>query len=467
MHFSIPDTQDFKDETGSSFTSFNIHINGVFHCTVRYSLLHNFHEQLKKEFGTDTLPPFPPKKLLPLSSQKLDERRLMLERYIQTASQNPAIANSDIFNSFLLNAQQETQKESPENVTLDIFLMNGHKISLNITSTDQTEDILEALASQIDLPDDFVYYFGLYLVKKEDKGDNSIVRKLQEFESPYISLKSANKEGTFRIVLRKSYWDSSFDDELLENKVAMNLLYVQAVSDIERQWTQASKDQIKHLNTLQQRGSKREYLRLARTLKHYGYMQFGPAITDYPHPNCRVIVVAGNKELNFRIQVSQDTMKEGVFKITRIRCWRITTTVSESNDGLRNEKSVLELSFEYLMAKDTLQWISVKSEQAILMSMCLQGMVEELIMKKQGKKIKKPQDRVRRSKKTFSRDSSIPMGLGRQSSTENHITEEPVRTVNKTITKFSDLRISKGKGAQNGESVTNTAFDSAIGDDDL
>ena len=29
-----------------------------------------------------------------------------------------------------------------------------------------------------------------------------------------------------------------------------------------------------------------------------------------------------------------------------------------------------------------------------------------------------PQDRVRRSKKTFSRDSSIPMGLGRQSSTE-------------------------------------------------
>ena len=48
-----------------------------------------------------------------------------------------------------------------------------------------------------------------------------------------------------------------------------------------------------------------QYLRLARTLKHYGYMQFSPAITDYPHPDCRVIVSAGNKELNFRIQVSQ------------------------------------------------------------------------------------------------------------------------------------------------------------------
>ena len=31
----------------------------------------------------------------------------------------------------------------------------------------------QAVSSQIDLPDDFVYYFGLYLVKKQDKGDNA------------------------------------------------------------------------------------------------------------------------------------------------------------------------------------------------------------------------------------------------------------------------------------------------------
>ena len=30
-----------------------------------------------------------------------------------------------------------------------------------------------------------------------------------------------------RLLYIYSYWDSSFDDELLENKVAMNLLYVQ------------------------------------------------------------------------------------------------------------------------------------------------------------------------------------------------------------------------------------------------
>lgn len=445
MHFSIPDTQEIKDGSGGTYTSFNIHINGVFHCTARFSLLHSFHEQLKKEFGVNALPPFPPKKLFPISGPKLDERRLMLERYIQIVSQEVAIANSDIFNSFLLTAQQETQKEQPENVNLDVYLMNGHKITVNIISTDQTEDVLETVANQIDLPDDFVYYFGLFLVKKEEDGETSIVRKLQDFESPYISLKSADKQSVHRIVLRRSYWDSSFDDELLASKVAMNLLYVQAVSDIDRQWTLATKEQKEHLKSLQQKGSKREFLRLARTLKHYGYMQFHPCTADYPQPNSQVVIAAGNKELNFRIHLKPDTVKEGVFKITRIRCWRITTTVADNTD---QQNSLLELSFEYLIAKDTLQWITIQSDQAILMSMCLQGMVEELIMKKKDKRIKKPADRVRRGRKSFPRENSIPSGLSHSSSSE-------------------DLKLSKGKAGPNGDSVTNTAFEDAIGDDDL
>lgn len=64
---------------------YNIHINGVFHCTVRYKQLHNLHEQLKKVFGNESLPSFPPKKLLPLSSSQLEERRILLEKYIQTS----------------------------------------------------------------------------------------------------------------------------------------------------------------------------------------------------------------------------------------------------------------------------------------------------------------------------------------------------------------------------------------------
>ncbi|XP_077990465.1 sorting nexin-17-like [Glandiceps talaboti] len=402
MHFSIPDTQDIKGEGNSTFTAYNIHVNGVFHCAVRYSQLHDFHEKLKKEYGNAVPGVFPPKKILSLTPMQVDERREKLEKYIQAVSQDTRLASGPLFNGFFLSAQQETQKQDAEDVQLDLYLLNGHKITVQISSTDQTDDVLEVVASQIELTDDFVYYFALFLIK-EEAPSFSIVRKMQDFESPYISLKTAGNKH--RIVLRKSFWDSAYDDDLLEDRVAMNLLYVQAVSDIERNWTLATKEQSARLESLKSKGSKKEYLRLARTLKYYGFVHFKPCTADYPAKNTKVLIAAGSKELNFRVRSEDGQMKEGSFKVTRMRCWRITTTVSDPNsDSEDSDKATdLELSFEYLVARDKLQWISVQSDQAILISICLQGMVDELIMKKQGGRMKRPQDRVRGRRSDFKR----------------------------------------------------------------
>ena len=46
---------------------------------------------------------------------------------------------------------------------------------------------------------------------------------------------------------------------------------------------------------------------------------------------------------------------------------------------MKAEGSKLELSFEYLVTPETLEWVRLVSGQAILMSMCLQSMVEELV----------------------------------------------------------------------------------------
>lgn len=48
----------------------------------------------------------------------------------------------------------------------------------------------------------------------------------------------------------------------------------------------------------------------------------------------------------------------------------------------------MDLSFEYLMSKEKLQWITITSEQAILMSVCLQSIVDELMLKKTGARIR-------------------------------------------------------------------------------
>jgi len=82
-----------------------------------------------------------------LTATQQEERRLALEKYIQSIGQNIATNNSEILNGFLLSAQQETVEGLSEQETLDIFLMNGSKISLNISPGEHSGEVLK------------VYYF--------------------------------------------------------------------------------------------------------------------------------------------------------------------------------------------------------------------------------------------------------------------------------------------------------------------
>ncbi|CAG2059054.1 unnamed protein product [Timema podura] len=189
-----------------------------------------------------------------------------------------------------------------------------------------TEQFLpfQKVCQQINLPVVYVYYFSLFLIKREEDGSITVLRKLQDFESPYISQKSI--KGVNRVTLRKSYWDPGYDLELMSDSVALNLLYVQTVADVEHGWVLTNKETQQRLALLQARGAKQEYLELARELKYYGFLQFRSCFCDYPQPGSMVVVSVGNRELNLRVRFGDNQeMKEGSFKVTRMRCWRITT----------------------------------------------------------------------------------------------------------------------------------------------
>lgn len=371
--------------------AYSIHVNGVLHCRVRYSQLYGLHEQLRKEYGNNVLPHFPPKKIFTLTTAEVEQRREQLEKYIQSVRQDSLLGSSEAFNSFLRKAQQETQQIPTQEVQLDVYLSNGQKVKVNIFSSDQTEDVLEAVAAKLDLPDDLVGYFSLFLIREGCDGGCSFVRKLQEFELPYISVTSL-KNAEYKIVLRKSYWDSAYDNDVMENRIGLNLLYAQTVADIERGWVLVNKEQHRQLKSLQEKGSKKEFIGLAQTLKYYGYIKFDPCITDFPEKGCHVIVSAGNNELNFHVKLPNEQIKEGSFKVTRMRCWRVTSSVPLANGTASSPgktETKLELAFEYLMSKDRLQWVTISSPQAIMMSISLQAMVDELMVKKSGGNIKK------------------------------------------------------------------------------
>ena len=137
-----------------------------------------------------------------------------------------------------------------------------------------------------------------------------------------------------------------------------------------------------------------QFLRLAQTLRHYGYLRFDACVADFPEKDCPVVVSAGNSELSLQLRLPGQQLREGSFRVTRMRCWRVTSSVplpsgGTSSPGRGRGEVRLELAFEYLMSKDRLQWVTITSPQAIMMSICLQSMVDELMVKKSGGSIRK------------------------------------------------------------------------------
>ncbi|XP_014250419.1 sorting nexin-17 [Cimex lectularius] len=476
MHFSIPSTEECNGQ-GGTYTGFHIHINGEYHCTVRYKQLYNLCEQLKRISEDENFPPFPSKKYWPLTPNQLEERRSQLEKYIQAVGQSYSTPCKELFNGFLLAAQQESTGERARGVSIDVFLLNGFKITVNANSNDRSNSVLENACSQINLPSVYVYYFSLFLIKKEENGELSIIRKLQDFESPYLTQKNISEN--LKIMIRKSYWDPGYDLELMHDKYALNLLYVQTVSDIKRGWILCNKETSEQLATLQSRGAKREYLELARTLKYYGYIQFKECICDYPTPDSKVIVSAGQRELNLRIEAAGGEIKERAFKVTRMRCWRIIThndIIETDEETVLQRDPQLDLSFEYLIAKDNLQWITITSEQAILMAVCLQSIVDELLLKKSSANFKQPKDYHYGSFSYMKRDgSSEPTNLSKSisssldpvTSPQNGTPRSPSRTEPTMSMKRLSEKLSNLKNKQRPQPlVENDAFE-GIGDEDL
>ncbi|GFS61929.1 sorting nexin-17, partial [Nephila pilipes] len=144
----------------------------------------------RREFGPNSLPPFPPKKLLPLTPTQTEERRAQLEKFVQLVSQDQRISTSDVFTGFLLSAQQETQNAKEEIISLDIHLMNWQKITVRVSSLARTSTVMEAVCKFLKLDEKYMSYFCIYLVSKCNN-ELSVERRLQDFESAYLSLKSA------------------------------------------------------------------------------------------------------------------------------------------------------------------------------------------------------------------------------------------------------------------------------------
>lgn len=114
--------------------------------------------------------------------------------------QDPVFSKSDLLRIFLLNAQQESSFVESSEIVLDVYLLNGYRISVSCYTTECSSKVLEKACNQIDLSRDYTYYFSLFLMRKENDGGITLTRKLMDFEAPYISQRLAED---CKVVIRK------------------------------------------------------------------------------------------------------------------------------------------------------------------------------------------------------------------------------------------------------------------------
>lgn len=382
MYISIADSREETktSESGdvSKFVVYNIHINGTYHCSARFSKLHELYETLKREFGAGLLGEFPRKTIFYMRPEESAQRRKLLEKFLQNIARNPHIVKGSTFQNFLLNAQSEVQRDPEENVQLEVYLPNGKSLTVDILSTNQTDDVLETVCSVLEMSPDLTYYFALYLV--EDMTGRNVLRRLQDFECPYVSIQRADSEN--RIQLRRAYWDAQCEITIMQNPISLNLLYVQAINDIKSGALVVDPRVADELAVSRTHGDKVRFLTIARDLPGYCYESFGQAITSYPEEGTKCFMFIGRGEI---LCIDDLAHREYRFRVDRIRSWRTYT----------NEEEVeLEIEFHLEHTTDKMRWIQFRVRNCIHAAMCLQFMVEETIRIRDRTPLRRPVDRV-------------------------------------------------------------------------
>ncbi|XP_069847927.1 sorting nexin-31 isoform X5 [Dipodomys merriami] len=339
MHFCIPVSQQRPDGLGGRYVLYSVYLDGFLFCRVRYSQLHRWNEQLKRVFG-NCLPPFPPKYYLAMTTSMANERRDQLEQYLQTVTADPDVLRSDVSIEFLRLVQ----------------LVVSHRLGLCR---------------------ELIGYFGLFLLQFYKNGKLSVVKKLADFELPYVSLQSSEVENC-KAGLRKWYLDPALDSMLMDCRAAVDLLFMQAVQDIKKEWAKPTPAQREELEALQKEENQTKFLELSRDVQHYGCMQLDPCTCDSPEPGCGVVLSVGNNAISCCITLPDNQTQEVLFQMSRVKCWQVTFlgTLLDMDGPQRTLNQNLELRFQY--SEDSRwQWFVIYTKQAFLLSSCLKKMISE------------------------------------------------------------------------------------------
>ncbi|CAI8006741.1 Sorting nexin-17 [Geodia barretti] len=378
MLVQIPSISDAVDDRGRLYKVFNIYIGGHYHCSLRYSHLLHFSQELGRNFDTSGLDEFPTKRVFSLTAAQLDERRAGLERYLHSVCQDRVIQQSDMLKEFLVAAQKASSGVTDEDVSMEIFLINGNSVTISGQSFSRSDEVLERAVVKIGADPSLTYYFSLFL--EEETGDGwTLYRHLQDHEAPFVSLKTVNSNGSFRITVRMSFWGPEMVSGVLADEAATNLLYIETIDHITKGEWEVGKEVKEKLAELGAKSLKKEYMETASTIPQFAYQQMEGLTFDHPSEDLHGFARIGRREI-----VTYTTEGEGEwggaqghgvrcrsYQLTRIRCWKVGYWES-------GEKW-LAFHYHHGDTEEDFVWVRLVGKATIFLTLCIQSAVNELI----------------------------------------------------------------------------------------
>lgn len=361
---SIPETSQVSFD-GETYVVYNIYIEEKHICSRRYKEFANLHNKLKKEFREFQFPKFPGKWPFHLSDQQLENRRKTLESYLEKVVSVRVIGESNFMDEFLKSSDNHITDGDEEDgsikVELRVSLPDDSVTTVAVLKSERTDVVFEALVEKLNLGQENWSNFALFEIMED-----GFERKLEKNEFPHtVYIRSYSALSSTSLALRKWNFTLAREAEMVNDEIALNLLYSQAVSEVRRRKLLPGK-KVQQLRELQSMNKKKEYLDVARALEGYGTEVF-------PHCPCDArksghVIVSISIE-SFRLQACSDQGErqdqEHTFNWEELSQWEA-------------DQEAMAFCFEYTKEGRKPRWVKVYSEYFFYMNACVDRIIQEI-----------------------------------------------------------------------------------------
>ncbi|XP_022095946.1 sorting nexin-27-like isoform X2 [Acanthaster planci] len=368
---TVPDYRHVNT-AGNKHVVYNIYIAGKLKASHRYSRFADLHNRLKREFPDFQFPKFPSKWPFSLSEQQLEQRRRVLEQYLEKVTCVRVIGECDLMRDFLNLQDTEKQEETPTKredqgkaqVELRILLPDRTQVTVTVRRNNTTQDVYNAMVHKIGLNPEMSKYFALFELQED------FARKLALTEFPHnLYIQNYTKSGAGQSCLGLRKWIFSPRQELFLNhdQMAMNFLYWQAIDEISKGYIKPSDSAtLYELKAHQEKSSKLQYLKIARSLDGYGEICF-------PHCPCdarktgHVIPILGFSLFKLQACKEDGTLEEQVPSFQ----WGEIQQYETDDEGMA-------FCFEYAKEGKRPRWVRIYTKYFDFMHECVDRILKEI-----------------------------------------------------------------------------------------